>query len=87
MQSKEKEEKEYDIFRDSPVRYLGYANEIGESFRPIFPKFVMPSYAVSFAYVGADTIDKAKKHYDKTNRFDIAATYVFLFERDFFLFF
>ena len=73
----EKEEKEYDVFRDSPVRYLGYANEIGESFRPIFPRLVIPSYAISFAYVGADTLDKAKKHYDRTNRFDIAATQAF----------
>jgi len=23
----------YNIFRDSPLRFLGYANEIGESFR------------------------------------------------------
>ena len=23
----------YNVFRDSPLRYLGYANEIGESFR------------------------------------------------------
>lgn len=23
----------YNIFRDSPLRYCGYANEIGESFR------------------------------------------------------
>ena len=73
----EEKKKEFDIFRDSPMRYLGYANEIGESFRPIFPKLVVPSYAVSFAYVGADTLDKAKKHYDKTNRFDVAATQAF----------
>ena len=26
-----KEEK--DVFRDTPVRYLGYANEVGEAFR------------------------------------------------------
>ena len=24
---------QYNVFRDSPVRYLGYANEVGESFR------------------------------------------------------
>lgn len=23
----------YNVFRDSPLRYLGYANELGESFR------------------------------------------------------
>ena len=24
---------QYNIFRESPLRYLGYANEVGESFR------------------------------------------------------
>ena len=23
----------YNVFRDSPLRYMGYANEVGESFR------------------------------------------------------
>ena len=27
------ENKEVDIYRDTPVRFLGYANEVGESFR------------------------------------------------------
>ncbi len=27
------EKTEYNVFRDSPLRYMGYANEIGESFR------------------------------------------------------
>ena len=26
---------EYNVFRDSPLRYVGYANEIGESFRHV----------------------------------------------------
>lgn len=30
-----------DIFRDTWVRYLGYANEFGESFRPLFPRLVV----------------------------------------------
>ena len=72
----EEKEKEFDIFRDSPVRYLGYANEIGESFRPIFPKLVVPS-SRCLLNRSADTLDKAKKHYDKTNRFDVAATQAF----------
>jgi|EP00945_MAST-04E_sp_MAST-4E-sp1_P003441 fission process protein 1 len=50
-----------DLYRDTPVRYLGYANELGEAFRPIVPKLLVPSYCVSFGYVFADTIDKAKK--------------------------
>ena len=28
-----KAEAEYNVFRDSTLRYMGYANEIGESFR------------------------------------------------------
>ena len=52
---------EVDLFRDTPVRYLGYANELGEAFRPLYPRFVVPSYLVSFGYVVADTYDKATK--------------------------
>jgi fission process protein 1 len=47
------------------VRYLGYANEVGESFKPIFPTLVMPSYVVAFAYCFADALYKtflAKDH-------------------------
>ena len=29
----EEDNKEVDIYRDTPVRFLGYANEVGESFR------------------------------------------------------
>jgi len=47
-----------DYFRDTPIRYLGYANEVGESFGPLYPKFVRPSYGIAFAYVGADTLYK-----------------------------
>jgi len=45
----------YNIFRHSVLRYLGYANEVGESFRYQFPLLVVPSYAVSFGYVLADS--------------------------------
>lgn len=48
-------EHDVDIWRDTPLRYLGYANEIGEGFRPIVPQLVIPSYAVAVAYVLADT--------------------------------
>ena len=53
-----------DIWRDTPVRLLGYANEVGESFRYVFPKGVVPSYVVAFAYVLADTQDKARRQYN-----------------------
>ena len=54
-----------DIWRDSPLRYMGYANEVGEAFRHMYPKFVRPSYAVAFLYVGCDTIDKTLTAYRK----------------------
>ncbi|KAG7206894.1 hypothetical protein KM043_000791 [Ampulex compressa] len=53
-----------DLYRDTPVRYLGYANEVGEAFRSIVPKsIVWFSYIVSSGYVLADTIDKGLKVY------------------------
>lgn len=57
-------EVEKDIFRDSPLRLLGYANEVGESFRSlIHVKWVNLSYGIASAYVVADTIDKSQKTY------------------------
>lgn len=39
-----------------PIRLLGYANEVGEAFRPLIPRrLVNASYATSGAYVLADT--------------------------------
>ena len=58
------DEQDFDVFRDSPVRYLGYANEVGESFRYQFPKFVTPSYIISFGYCLADA---GTKGYDTYN--------------------
>ena len=52
---------ELDLFRDTPVRLLGYANEVGEAFKPVAPRiFYVGSYATSCAYVLAD----AKHKYD-----------------------
>lgn len=59
-----------DIWRDSPLRYMGYANEVGEAFRHMYPKFVRPSYAVAFLYVGCDTIDKTITAYRKIGSSD-----------------
>lgn len=53
-----------DLYRDTPLRYMGYSNEIGEAFRPIFPRFVVPSYALAILYVLADTADKGRKAHD-----------------------
>lgn len=51
-----------DLYRDTWVRYLGYANEVGEAFRALIPvKLVWASYGVATAYVTADAIDKGRK--------------------------
>ncbi|NXG59698.1 MTFP1 protein, partial [Hemiprocne comata] len=53
---------ERDLYRDTWVRYLGYANEVGESFRPLVPvSLVWASYGVATAYVTADAIDKGRR--------------------------
>ncbi|RNA00787.1 mitochondrial fission process 1 [Brachionus plicatilis] len=58
-----------DIFRDTPVRYLGYANEIGESFRSMISQVaVRATYGVSFGYVFMDVIDKGKKTFVKEKK-------------------
>ena len=52
---------ELDVFRDTPVRLLGYANEVGEAFKPVAPRALyVGSYATACAYVLAD----AKHKYD-----------------------
>jgi fission process protein 1 len=44
-----------EAYREGPVRLLGYANELGESFRPLVPRpVVLSSYAVASAYVVTD---------------------------------
>jgi len=55
---------ELDIFRHTPLRYLGYANEVGEAFRyQISKKVLALAYVVSFGYIIGDTIDKGYKSY------------------------
>ena len=61
---------ELDIWRDSPLRYVGYMNELGESFRPLFPRLVVPSYVVSFGYVFCDTADKTRKAQKEAEQLD-----------------
>lgn len=58
--------KDQDIFRDSPLRLMGYFNEVGESFRPLVPRSLVTfSYVASFAYVFADTSDKTIKKWNQ----------------------
>eukprot|EP00758_Cryptobia_borreli_P006229 Tbor_TRINITY_DN5101_c4_g1::TRINITY_DN5101_c4_g1_i1::g.25991::m.25991/K17981/MTFP1, MTP18; mitochondrial fission process protein 1 len=54
------------IFRDSPIRYLGYANEVGESFRYQYPKLVIPSYCVASSYCIADALSTGYRSYQNT---------------------
>ena len=59
-----KGDESYDIYRDSPLRYMGYANECGEAFAAWLPPFGVPAtYGVAAVYVLADTFDKAIKDY------------------------
>jgi Mitochondrial 18 KDa protein (MTP18) len=52
----------FDPLRDGPLRYCGYANEVGEAFAAWLPPFGVPlSYAVAVAYVLVDTVDKAQR--------------------------
>jgi hypothetical protein len=52
---------ESNIWRQAPLRFLGYCNEVGEAFRPIAPRFVPISYAIAFGYVGCDTLNNSMK--------------------------
>uniref|UniRef100_UPI0037E9B791 mitochondrial fission process protein 1 n=1 Tax=Semicossyphus pulcher TaxID=241346 RepID=UPI0037E9B791 len=84
----EKTSKTVDIYRDTWVRFLGYANEVGEAFRALVPvSFVWGSYAVATAYVTADAVDKGKKaavaHGDnpgKTTRVAVAVVDTFVWQ-------
>jgi len=65
IQDKEEVE-EYDPLRDGPLRYLGYANELGEAFAAwLFPGGVPLSYAIAVGYVLFDTRDKGIKAYSE----------------------
>ena len=54
---------EADLYRETPVRLFGYANEVGESFQFIFPAFVGPSYALAYTYCFADAVSKGIDQY------------------------
>ena len=57
---------EVDIYRDTPLRLLGYSNEVGEAFRAlVHVNWVRASYGLASAYVLADTNDKAKRMANK----------------------
>lgn len=46
--------------------FIGYSNELGESFRPLVKRsFVNFTYVVAIGYVFADAADKTMKTYNK----------------------
>ena len=61
-----KKEVKVDIYRDTLLRYAGYANEVGEAFRPMVPRWVLPSYGVAIVYVIADAQDKTRAAYQQS---------------------
>mmetsp|Transcript_8374 Transcript_8374/g.35046 ORF Transcript_8374/g.35046 Transcript_8374/m.35046 type:complete len:190 (+) Transcript_8374:19-588(+) len=63
---------DYDVFKDSYVRYVGYTNEIGEAMRPVIPRlFVNASYAVAIGYALADTVHKGSLAYKNGQKKDL----------------
>jgi hypothetical protein len=57
----------YNVFRHSFLRYAGYANEVGESFRYQYPRFVGPSYFIAFGYCCADAATTGYSAYYSTS--------------------
>ena len=57
--------KNVDPYRETSLRYMGYANELGEAFTTYLPDWGLPaSYCVAASYVLFDTIDKGQKAFD-----------------------
>lgn len=55
-----------DVFRETPLRYLGYANEVGEAFRRfIGGKMVMATYGLATAYALGDAAAKGTSEDEK----------------------
>jgi len=53
---------EVDLYRDTLLRYAGYANEVGESFKNLISRSSYKmSYAIAICYVLADATDKGLK--------------------------
>ena len=48
--------KTVEIWKDTYIRYFGYANEMGESLKFVFPTALGPSYNVAISYVLGDAI-------------------------------
>lgn len=48
------------------------SSAVGESFRPIYPRYVIPSYGIAFLYVIADTGDKGISSYKAGEGMEVA---------------
>lgn len=57
-----------DIWRNSPLRYAGYCNEVGEAFAPLYPRLLIPSYVASVLYVLGDTTDKSYMEFENQKK-------------------
>jgi len=61
----------FDPYRETSIRYMGYANEVGEALEDYLPEWGLPaSYCVAATYVIFDTLDKGQRAYDSTPRED-----------------
>ena len=64
----------FDPYRETSIRYMGYANEVGEALENYLPDWGLPaSYCVAATYVMFDTLDKGQKAFDaapKEERFE-----------------
>jgi fission process protein 1 len=59
----------FDPYRETSIRYMGYANEVGEALENYLPEWGLPaSYCVAATYVIFDTLDKGQKAFDAASR-------------------
>ena len=64
---KEKKAVAKDIYSETPVRLLGFTNEVGAAIAPIIgPVSELISYVPALSYIAMDTFDKYKKGEDNT---------------------
>jgi hypothetical protein len=63
-----KTRKRLDPYRETSLRYIGYANEIGEALENYLPDWGLPaSYCVTGSYVLFDTLDKSQQTYETSD--------------------
>lgn len=63
--------KRFDPYRETSIRYMGYANEVGEALEEYLPEWGLPaSYCVAATYMIFDTLDKGQRAYDSSPKED-----------------